>query len=634
MRKFVLFSLALAVSAGAFAQNGYKKLKHPDANKAVKTSLINYKEAKVAEMSFTPETNIVQAVTNKGANGVSDAVIMVTQYDLQTNASIGNRMVAWPDGSLAAVATWGVASAPSFPDRGAGYNYYNGSSWGAQPTARVEPFRSGWPSIAPLGSNGEFLVSHGGTPFGIYAYSRETKGSGAWTERGIIPDQPAGLELTWPRVGTTGSDRGNETVHVIAADQDASNTALNYVKYNRSEDGGQTWQGWADPPEVDVNFYNLNISADDYVIATNGNNVAILFSSSWYDLFFIKSTDNGATWTKTVVWEHPYPSFDFNTTITTDTLWAPDNSSNIAIDNNGMVHIVWGTSRVTHEEVGTTFSYFPFTDAIGYWNESMGQIPTNPTNPHKTLDPEYLETLGMGNVVGWVPDINNNGEIDIESTGVLAYRTLGLSTQPSIAIDNNGSISIFYSTMDETRMIEELNYRSMYVTYKDGIYGSWYPVYENISGGIFHLFEEVYSTTCAPIAYDGTFFAMYSADNLVGLALDDDHAYQDNKIYVAKVTPVVIGVNENVNPVTEISSVYPNPVNNEMNIDVNLSKSSKNAEVSVHTITGQRVHNQTINNMVTGMNRISVNVSDLNTGVYFCTITIDGYKETRKFVVR
>ena len=127
---------------------------------------------------------------------------------------------------------------------------------------------------------------------------------------------------------------------------------------------------------------------------------------------------------------------------------------------------------------------------------------------------------------------------------------------------------------------------------------------------------------------------MYSADNLVGLALDDDHAYQDNKMYVAKVTPVVIGVNENVNPVSEISSVYPNPVNNEMNIDVNLSKSAKKVEVNVHSITGQLVHNQIVNNLVTGMNKISVNVSDLNTGVYFCTITVDGYKETRKFVVR
>ncbi|KAF0128105.1 MAG: hypothetical protein FD155_3430 [Bacteroidetes bacterium] len=632
MKKILLFSLTLLFSTSLLAQNGFKKINHPDSNKALKRTMINHKDMPVPEMEFVPETNIVQAIVNKGANGVSDAVIMTTQYDLQTNSGIGNRIFGWADGSVSAVTTWGNASAPSFPDRGTGYNFYNGSSWGAQPTSRVEPFRSGWPSITRLGENGEMLVSHGGSPWGIYRYYRETKGTGAWTSGGIIPGAPAPYEIAWPRITTSGEDHNN--VHVISGDQPDTSVPQFVVFYNNSQDGGQTWQGWTTPPEVDVAFYNNNIGADDYIMASNGDNVAILFCSSWYDLFFVKSTDNGQTWEKTVVWEHPYPTFDFNTTITTDTLWAPDNSANIAIDNNGMVHIVWATARVIHEAPGSSYNFFPYTDGIGYWNESMGTIPTNPSNPHKTLDPEYLESLNKGIVVGWVPDLNNNGELDITLADDLNYRTLGLSTQPSIAVDNNGSISIFYSTPDESRTIEDLNYRSLYASYKDGIFGSWYNVAENITGGIFHLFEEVYSVTCAPNGYDGTFYAMYAADNLIGLAMDDQHLFQDNKIYVAKVTPVVIGVNENVNPVTEISSVYPNPVNSEMNIDVNLSKSSKNVEVSVHTITGQRVHNQTINTMVTGMNKISVNVSDLNTGVYFCTITVDGFKETRKFIVR
>lgn len=629
MRKFLLFSIVLSLAVGVQAQSGYKKLSHPDVNKSVKTSVRNLNEAPVAEMSFTPSTAIVSAVTNKSTNGVTDAVVMTTQYDLQTNASLSNRLVAFPDGTVAATATWGNSTPPSFPDRGTGYNYYNGSSWMAQPTARVEPFRSGWPSIAPLGANGELLVSHGGTPMGINAYSRETKGAGDWTAHGVISGAP--YDLTWPRTATSGED--HNVIHVIAGYQDAANTAHNEVFYNRSEDGGQNWQGWAHPPEVDLGYYNYNISADDYTMAANGNTVAILFASSWFDLFFIKSSDNGANWTKTVIWENPYPSFDFNTTITTDTLWTCDNSANITVDNNGMVHVVWATSRVMHTEVGTSYTYFPFTDGIGYWNESMGPIPTNPANDHKTLDPEYLETLGKGMVAGYVPDINNNGILDIEASGVLAYRTLGLSTHPSIAVDNNGSIAIFYSTMDETRMIEELNYRSLYATYKDGIFGTWYYVTENVSGGIFHLFEEVYSVTCAPKGYDGTFYAMYSADNLVGLALDDDHAYQDNKIYVAKVTPVVIGVNEQINPVSELSSVYPNPVSDKMNIDLNLSKAPKTAKVEVHTITGQRVYTENLNNLSTGFNPVSINTSTFNTGVYFFTLTIDGYKETRKFVV-
>lgn len=107
MKKILLFSLTLLFSTSLLAQNGFKKINHPDANKALKRTMINHKDMPVPEMEFVPETNIVQAIVNKGANGVSDAVIMTTQYDLQTNSGIGNRIFGWADGSVSAVTTWG-----------------------------------------------------------------------------------------------------------------------------------------------------------------------------------------------------------------------------------------------------------------------------------------------------------------------------------------------------------------------------------------------------------------------------------------------------------------------------------------------------------------------------------------------
>jgi hypothetical protein len=634
MKKLLLFSLLLSFGVGIQAQSGYKKINHPDVNKGVKASFRIHNEAPVAEMDFTPSTAIVSTEINRGANGVTEAVIMNTFYDLQTNASLSNRMIAFPDGSVAATAIRGVEAMPDAPDRGTGYNYYDGSDWGDQPTARVEPFRSGWPSIAPLGDNGEILVSHGGIPFGIHAYSRETKGTGDWTELGLIADFPAPWEGTWPRIVTTGEN--NEIVHVVAADQDAADLFISQVFYNRSEDAGQNWQGWENVPEVDFDFYNYNISADDYTMAANGNTVAILFASAWYDLFFVKSTDNGETWEKTVIWEHPYPTFDLETDITTDTLYTVDNSANIAIDDDGMVHVVWGTGRVLIEVPdGGAYTYFPYVGGIGYWNESMGEIPTNPENPHKTMDPEYLESLGTGMIVGWTPDLNNNEVLDVTLNFDVNYRTLGLSTQPAISIDNNGTIAIFYSAPNEERLDEsDYNYRSLYATYKDGIYGSWYYVEEDITAGFIHLFDEVYNVTSAPIAYDGTFHAMYQADNIIGLEMDAETPanFTDNKIYVSKITPVIIGVNEQINPVSELSSVYPNPVKNKMNVDVNLSKAVKNAKVEVHNITGQLIYTES-NSLFTGLNKVSVDVSSFDKGVYFFTLNIDGYKETKKFVV-
>ncbi|MBS4060019.1 MAG: T9SS type A sorting domain-containing protein, partial [Bacteroidetes bacterium] len=628
MRQILFFFIAFAFTATTFAQHGYVKIKHPKANESVVTSKVDRIDPRVEPLDFAPNTSIVNAVSRKNANGLEEAVVMITQYDLQTNSSLGNRLYAWPDGSVAATATWGVANAPSFPDRGTGYAFNNGTSWSPMPTARLESVRSGWPSITALGTEGEALVSHD-FPSGVNLYTRAAKGTGSWIAKGQITNPP-GRNISWPRLASSGEN--NSVLHAVGAWQNSANTIENEVFYNRSFDGGTTWDGWTFPPEVDLTFYTNSISADDYVIATNGDNVAILFTSAWFDLFFIKSTDNGDTWEKTVVWEHPYPMFDWNTTLTTDTLWAPDNSANIAIDNDGMVHVVWATTRVTHDAPGTTYSYFPVTDGIGYWNEAMGQIPTNPENPHKTLDPEYLDGLNMGMVVGWMPDINGDGQVTFAGD-YLSYRSLGVSTHPTIAIDENGSIMIAYSTWDETRVSEGKNLRSVFASYKDGFFGTWYLVDENLTPGIFHEEGESYSVVAAQRGYNGAFYVMYSEDATIGLALDDDHGYQDNLIYVSKVTPVVISVNETINPVNSISAAYPNPTADKINFTVNLSQASKNVEVSVHNIAGQLVSNET-RSLGTGVNTVSIDAANLRSGLYFCTISVNGYKETKKVIVQ
>jgi hypothetical protein len=629
MRQILFFFIAFAFTATTFAQHGYVKIKHPKANESVTAVKVDHDDPLVESLDFAPGTSIVNAVSRKNANGLVEAVVMITQNDLQTNSSLGNRMYVWPDGSVAATATWGVANAPSFPDRGTGYNYSNGAAWNPMPTARVEPFRSGWPSITTLGTAGEALVSHGGAPAGIYLYTRAAKGTGTWTANGIIPN-PAGGYITWPRIVSSGEN--NSVLHTVGNYRITGNTAYREPHYNRSFDGGQNWEGWAVAPEVDLGFYGTLIGADDYVMAANGDNVAILYASAWYDLFFIKSTDNGDSWEKTVIWEHPYPMFDWETTLTTDTLWAPDNSASIAIDHDGMVHVVWGTTRVRHETAGTTYNFFPVTDGIGYWNESMGQIPTNPENPHKTLQPEYLDGLNMGMVVGWMPDINGDGQVTYAGD-YLAYRSLGVSTQPSIVIDENGSIMIAYSTWDETRVSEGKNLRSVFASYKDGFFGTWYLANENLTTGIFHEEGEAYSLSAAQRGYNGAFYVMYSEDGTIGLAGDDDHGYVDNLIYVTKVSPVIISINETINPVNSISAAYPNPAADKINFTVNLSQASKNVEVSVHNIAGQLVSSET-RSLGTGVNTVSIDAANLRSGLYFCTISVNGYKETKKVIVQ
>ncbi len=53
-------------------------------------------------------------------------------YDLQTNGSSQNRIYLFDDGFIGATWTYGMESS-SYPDRGTGYNSFNGFSWQPYP---------------------------------------------------------------------------------------------------------------------------------------------------------------------------------------------------------------------------------------------------------------------------------------------------------------------------------------------------------------------------------------------------------------------------------------------------------------------------------------------------------------------
>ena len=89
---------------------------------------------------------------------LEDPVLGMTKYDLQTNASTQNRIYLYPDGTIGA--TFMLSHLNDFSDRGTGYNYFDGTAWGAQPASKIEGIKTGWPSYAPLGPNGEIVTSH------------------------------------------------------------------------------------------------------------------------------------------------------------------------------------------------------------------------------------------------------------------------------------------------------------------------------------------------------------------------------------------------------------------------------------------------------------------------------------------
>ncbi len=167
-----------------------------------------------------------------------------TKYDLQSVGSLSPRVLAWEDGTMSAVWMMGFEepAAFAFPDRGTGYNYFDGEAWDPMPEARIESQRTGWSSIAKWGPEGEVIVSHHGGDRTLVISRRPVKGTGDWQEQTL--EGPENHGYLYPKIATSGA--GNEYLHVFAYVPGSGNGGTSYLDqdgallYNRSTDGGQT----------------------------------------------------------------------------------------------------------------------------------------------------------------------------------------------------------------------------------------------------------------------------------------------------------------------------------------------------------------------------------------------------------
>ena len=202
-----------------------------------------------------------------------------------------------------------------------------------------------------------------------------------------------------------------------------------------------------------------------------------------------------------------------------------------------------------------------------------------------------------------------------------------------------------FSVWSEIRISGATNfsYRSAYVTLRDYT-GTWFDDKINLSDSFIHEYEEQYPTWAAPKAYNGAFWVAYSGDENQGLYLDISDTYPnsnlgvltENYIYAVKIVPDFlegwgVGEKEAVNPMTS-TRVYPNPATDVLNIEVNASQSSE-MSISVYNIMGQKVMDQNVM-ISTGINRPSINTSDLTSGIYFVTVKANCFENTMKFIVK
>lgn len=623
MRKLVLFAFTLLVTTAVFAQQARVKVPQSMKNVAIQ------------KMAAIDETTNLQTTVNPYVHSriiPFEAEIGGTIYDLQSNGSSpSNRFHMFSDGTMGA--TWTRGTGPTaYTDRGTGYNYFNGADWGPAPTNRIEVEKSGWPSYTACGPNGEAFVSHKSGTAGLTFVKRETKGTGAWTETLLAP--PSGAAgLLWPRMVCSGPD--NMYMHIFALTSPTGNGGTVYnnqdgaVVYMRSTDAGATWT----TPEVLEGMgadYYVAFGGDSYSLSAKGDNVAFLLTDNWTDLLAMKSNDNGETWEKIVIWEHPIPMW--NNTPSIDTIYCPDGAGHATFDTENKLHVVFGVNRGLFVEGDTAPSWFPFVDGLAYWNEDKdtwtGGDQANILNP----DALYEE----GHLVGFMIDINGNGQLDWVGTEVanIGLYYVSPSSLAQIVIDDMNQIFVVFSSVTEGYDNGSQQYRHLWIsTSPDG--GTTWGDFIHLSEDILHILDECVFASAANMT-DENIHIMYQADSEPGLAVrGDEDTPGENVIYYMQIPKdEVMHANGGSVKVKEmvVSQNYPNPFNGTTAVDVTLAGAS-DVSVEVYTITGQKVSSKSYGNMNEGTHRIELNGAGLNAGIYFYTVKAGEKSSTGKMTV-
>ena len=122
-------------------------------------------------------------------------------------------------------------------------------------------------------------------------------------------------------------------------------------------------------------------------------------------------------------------------------------------------------------------------------------------------------------------------------------------------------------------------------------------------------------------------FALIAGDDLADITKSADSA----QVHYDGPAPIVTGIKNNNS--TEINAVvFPNPTNSDLNFMINTSKSENIDIVLVNTL-GQTVRHISKNNMGSGFNQITTDVSQLPIGTYFYQIKTDNTSLKGKVVI-
>jgi hypothetical protein len=434
---------------------------------------------------------------------------------------------------------------------------------------------------------------------------------------------------------TSGPD--HTTINIICLTAPTANGGTVYngmdgaLLYIRSTDGGATWGDWQQPEGLGPNDYTA-FSADMYEFTNPvGDNLAFVVCDSWLDLIIMKSTDNGATWTKSVAWE--CPGVGWTTADPPIEYYTLDSYVTAAMDSEGKVHILTGLQYASGDADGQY--YQPARDGLVYWNENMPVLP-------EYFDSTYL--ADNGNIVAWIPDQYLIPEIIASGdfTG-LAYYYNSLTSFPAMVLDQDDNVYCFWSGLTADKDGADLYLRHCYARGYNKAADEWADPIDLNGNVIWVGTENVFPTVSQTCSDDYLQFA-WQSDDLAGIYLRNTNpaghlqtSATTNNYYFQNIKKSDILPTVGVREVTEQPSFYvfqntPNPVQNMTTVKVNTTKPAT-ISMDVYSMIGQNVISMNKGKVNSGSYQFNLDCSNLPSGVYFYTVKIDSKSVTHKMIV-
>ncbi len=658
--KLLSTGFAIAVSSMVMAQRVSPLRPLPLNSMKAKKSSMEY--TKVPEFMGIPylSPNLTVAAGNSAGdrNFGPEVIIGQTFYDLQTNSSVPTRILNHGDGTRST--TWTFSSEPGTPwsDRGMAYHYFDGTAWVSNPDyqdanniARVDAARTGFGAIGRIANVGDIIVAHQTAVDALQVnLNPNTNATQAWTSTAVTA-----MPLIWPRIAVGGTD--GKTVHAIALTEPTggtfTGTPFNGINgamlYNRSTDGGTTWSNtMVALPGIDSTIF-ASMSGDSYAIDAKGNTVAIVAGESNSRVMMWKSNDNGDTWDTTQIWSFPYEPWNDSTITDFDgdgdvdsflvdgqyqleTIAVSDGAYSILIDNNDQVHVWFGAMQFSNDSIGDgSFSYYPGTSGILYWNESFGLDSL-------TLAADLVDDNGDSTASVYT------SYADVGTTaGPVPYGS-GFTLQPSSGIDANGTIYMSYSGAKEGLSYAgdgtEPSRKHIYLTKSTDGGATWIPpvdVVADETAGFDQLKEYIYCSMAKNV--DGNIHLVYQTDIFPGSAVTiNNNAFHpfdlpSDIVYLSIPTNFESVGTSTVDASAFSATIQPNPSNEVTRLNIGLEKPAS-VSITISNLLGQTVERIATANMAKGEHNFVLNTSSMPSGIYLVNIVSGTDSETVKLVVK